>query len=251
MHGSRAFPTADGLHALIAPLAASPASLLITGETGTGKGRLARRIHQAGPRRARPFVHVDCAALSPTVIESELFGHERGAFTDAVARRPGRLELARDGTLFLDEIGDLHPALQAKLLRVLQDREFERVGGAETLRFRARVVAATHRDLPSRIAAGAFRADLYYRIDVLTLAVPPLRERLAELPSLIDELLAEAGRAEVRLDAAALDRLRAHAWPGNVRELVNVLERCLTFAPSGRIGFADVDRALARRAVRC
>ena len=250
MHRENAFPGVAAPKDLILPVAASRASLLITGETGTGKGRLARRIHEAGPRRDRPFVHVDCAALSPSVIESELFGHERGAFTDAVARRPGRLELARDGTLFLDEIGDLHPALQAKLLRVLQDRAFERVGGSETLAFAARVIAATHRDLPARVAAGAFRSDLYYRIDVLTLAMRPLRERLAELPQLVAALLAEAGHAGVRIDPPALERLRAHPWPGNVRELVNVLERCVTFGPPGRIGLADVERALSRRAAR-
>ncbi|HKJ25678.1 MAG TPA: sigma-54 dependent transcriptional regulator [Myxococcota bacterium] len=227
--------------------AARDASLLVTGETGVGKGHVARRVHALGPRRARPFVHVDCTALSPTLVESELFGHERGAFTDAAARRVGRLERAGAGTLFLDEIGDLPLELQAKLLRVLQDREFERVGGAETLVLRARVVAATHRDLAARVAAGRFREDLYYRLDVLRLAVPPLRERLEDLPALAAAALERAGAAgRVRFDAHALARLCAHPWFGNVRELGNVVERCVARVARGTIGADIVERALAR-----
>jgi DNA-binding NtrC family response regulator len=227
--------------------AARGASLLVTGETGVGKGRVARRVHALGPRRGRPFVHVDCTALSPTLVESELFGHERGAFTDAAARRVGRLERAGTGTLFLDEIGDLPLELQAKLLRVLQDREFERVGGAETLTLRARVIAATHRDLAARVASGRFREDLYYRLDVLHLAVPPLRERLEDLPALVASALERSGDGgPVRFDARALARLCAHPWPGNVRELGNVIERCVARVGRGVVTAEIVDRALAR-----
>ena len=238
------------LREAIACVARSDACVLIRGETGSGKGLVARRIHAESARHDRPFVHVDCAALSPTVIESELFGHERGAFTDAVARRPGRLELARDGTLFLDEIGDLALPLQAKLLRVLQDREFERVGGVETLALRARVIAATHRDLPARIEVGRFRRDLYYRLDVLSLSVPPLRERLEDLPALLAALQSGRTGAGAPFSAAAVERLCEHDWPGNVRELANVVERCLTFEHERPIGAPAVERALAGGSAR-
>jgi len=250
------------LREAIGQVARSDATVLVTGETGTGKGVVARLVHERGPRARQPFVHVDCAALSPTVIESELFGHERGAFTDAVDRRPGRLELAGGGTLFLDEVGDLEPRLQAKLLRVLQDREFERVGGVRTLELRARVIAATHRDLPALVEEGRFRADLYYRLDVLQLHVPPLRDRLEDLPRLTRALLERSAGdgPPPRVTECALLRLRAHAWPGNVRELANVLERCVAFgrgrpAPGAaadgvRIDAVLVDEALAR-AARC
>jgi len=235
------------LREALGTVAASDATLLVTGETGTGKGLVARCVHERGPRHHHPFVHVDCAALSPTVVESELFGHERGAFTDAVARRPGRFELAGCGTLFLDEVGDLPPHLQAKLLRVLEDREFERVGGVQTLALRARVVAATHRDLPRMVEEGRFRSDLYYRLDVLHLAIPPLRERIEDLTLLADSVLAQGHRRNgFALTPDALARLRAHPWPGNVRELVNVLERCRTLAAGPRIDVAVVERALAR-----
>jgi transcriptional regulator with GAF, ATPase, and Fis domain len=241
------------LREAVTRVARSEATLLLTGETGSGKGLVARRVHELSARRDGPFVHVDCASLSPTVIESELFGHERGAFTDAVSRRAGRLERASGGTLFLDEIGDLAPALQAKLLRVLQDREFERVGGSRTLRLDARVIAATHRDLPARVRRGAFRADLFYRLDVLGVAVPPLRERKGDLPELARDALARIarrnGQAPLELCAEALHRLALHAWPGNVRELLNVLERCAILATGRRVTARDVERALARPAV--
>ncbi len=232
------------LRAELPRVAASDASVLIWGETGSGKGLVARALHARSARRGRPFVHVDCAALSPTVIESELFGHERGAFTDAVARRPGRFELAGRGTLFLDEIGDLAPELQAKLLRVLQDREYERVGGVETLHLRARVVAATHRDLPAQVAAGRFRSDLFYRLDVLSLRVPPLRERREDLPALLEQLQAAFGVTEPPTPDV-LDALAQHDWPGNVRELANVVERVLTL--EGRLDPVAIERALSRR----
>ncbi|MCZ6785174.1 MAG: sigma-54 dependent transcriptional regulator, partial [Proteobacteria bacterium] len=210
----------------VAPLRST---VLISGETGTGKGLVARLLHATSPRAALPFIHVDCAALSPTVVESELFGHERGSFTGAVARRAGRFELAGEGTIFLDEIGDLAPALQAKLLRVLQDREYERIGGGRTLAMTARVIAATHADLPRAVAAGRFRRDLFYRLNVVHLRVPPLRERKGDLPRLVAaglERIAESlGVRAPQVDEKAIERLAEHAWPGNVRELLNLLER--------------------------
>src|SRR5436190_1710485 len=203
--------------------AALSSTVLLLGETGVGKGLVARTLHGGSPRRQLPFVHADCASLAPSVLESELFGHERGAFTGAVARRVGRLERAGRGTLFLDEIGELDAALQGRLLRVLQDREFERVGSSEPRRFTARIVAATQRDLSADVRAGRFRADLFYRLDVIRIAIPPLRERAADLAPLCAALLARIaarhGSAPLRLAGPALDALARHAWPGNVREL--------------------------------
>ena len=199
------------------------ATVLVTGETGTGKGLVARCLHASS---RGPFVHVDCASLSPTVIESELFGHERGAFTGAHASRRGRLEQAGRGTLFLDEVAEIEPALQAKLLRVLQDREFERVGGSRRVPFLARVVAATNRDLGEEMAAGRFRRDLYYRLQVVELHVPPLRERGGDVRLLFEWALRRvhaAARPAVAEDF--LPALEQRAWPGNVRELLNLVER--------------------------
>ncbi len=194
-------------------------AVLITGETGTGKGVVARALHAQSRGAAAPFVHVDCSALAPSVIESELFGHARGAFTGAARDRLGRFELADGGTLFLDEIGDLALPLQAKLLRALQDRVFERVGCAAPRRLRARILTATHRDLEAAVEAGTFRADLYYRINVVPVEVPPLRERLEDLAELI------TGGGFPLPDPAALEAFRRYRWPGNVRELYNQLER--------------------------
>jgi DNA-binding NtrC family response regulator len=209
--------------------AASDCTVLLTGETGTGKGEVARLIHRLSPRAQGRLIHVDCAALSPQVIESELFGHERGAFTDAATRHPGRFELAEGGTVFLDEVAELAPNLQAKLLRVLHDRRFERVGGSVTLAMRARVVAATNRPLGVEVASGRFRADLYYRLAVLELELPPLRDRIEDLPELIEEirrgLSARLDRVVKPPTWAAREILARHCWPGNVRELVNLLER--------------------------
>jgi DNA-binding NtrC family response regulator len=217
------------LRACIERAAPSDCSVLLTGETGTGKGEIARAVHRGSSRAAGPFVHVNCAALSPGVIESELFGHERGAFTDASMRRSGRFEQADDGTLFLDEVAELAADLQAKLLRVLHDRSYERVGGSAPLTMRARVVAATNRSLQAEVRAGRFRSDLYYRLAVVELELPPLRQRLDDLPALIDairrSLAARLGVAVGAPTAAACDVLGRHAWPGNVRELVNLLER--------------------------
>jgi DNA-binding NtrC family response regulator len=219
------------LRGQIARLADLPTTVLLLGETGTGKGVVARALHASGARRARPFVHVDCAGLPEALFESELLGHERGAFTGAVAARVGRAEAAADGTLFLDEIGELPLRLQAKLLRLLQERCFERVGGGAVRPFRARVVAATHADLDAAVVRGAFRRDLWFRLDVARLELPPLRERREDLPALARALLertaARLGLPSRPCDAGLLARLAAHAWPGNVRELENALERWL------------------------
>jgi DNA-binding NtrC family response regulator len=215
----------------LARLAPLPTTVLVTGETGVGKGLVARALHYGSARRGHPFVQVDCTALSPSLIESELFGHERGSFTGAVEARAGYLERAAHGTLFLDEIGDLAHPQQAKLLRVLQEREFERVGGNRALAMNARVVAATNRDLGMDVRNGRFRRDLYYRLDVARIEIPPLRERASDIPALIAATLdvhcaAYALPAPI-LTEGAMSTLTAHSWPGNVRELSNVAERLL------------------------
>jgi transcriptional regulator with PAS, ATPase and Fis domain len=229
-------------------IARADATVLLRGETGTGKGLAARLLHDASSRAGAPFAHVDCAALAPSVIESELFGHERGAFTGADAARAGRLEAAARGTLFLDEIAELEPRLQAKLLRALQDRAFERVGGTRTLALTARVVAATHRDLRRAVAEGAFRADLYFRLQVCEVTLPPLRERLGDLPVLVarglEAIAARAGRAAPRTTAGFLDVLARHAWPGNVRELENLIERVVVHDEDGVLDAADAETGL-------
>jgi DNA-binding NtrC family response regulator len=239
-------PETQRLRRSVAMAAATSATLLITGETGSGKGVVARAVHLRSERRDRPLVHVDCAALSPSVIESELFGHERGAFTGAEARRAGRFELANSGAIFLDEIGDLAPSLQAKLLRVLQERRFERVGGTRTLPMRARVMAATNLDLEAAVREHRFREDLYYRLNVLRISVPPLRERREDIADLaIRGLRQQARRLGLpppKPTAALLDRLASHSWPGNVRQLLNVLERLLVLHPGGFLDAADLER---------
>jgi DNA-binding NtrC family response regulator len=236
------------LRAQIAAAAQVPSTLLITGETGTGKGVVARAVHFRSLRAGAPLVHLDCASVSEGTFESELFGHERGAFTDARERRSGRLEEAGAGTLFLDEIGELGVRLQAKLLRTLQERAFERVGGNATLELRARVIAATNRDLAGAVQRGAFRADLYYRLDVLRIHVPPLRERMEDLPLLVAEGVARAsralGRAAPCVSEGFLARLRQHAWPGNVRELFNVLERCVARVDARELAAFHLEGAL-------
>ncbi len=212
-------------------VARSRATVLITGESGTGKELFARLLHNEGPRHQKPFVRVNCAALAESLLESELFGHEKGAFTGAVARRAGRFELADGGTLFLDEIGETSPALQAKLLRVLEEREFERVGGVTTLSCDVRAVAATNRDLEKEITEGRFREDLFYRLRVVQLRIPPLRERREDVEPLARHFLERYARengARVRgISERALDVLRSYSWPGNVRELENTIERAV------------------------
>ncbi len=213
----------------IAQVAPTATTVLIRGESGTGKELVAHAIHYHSPRSAKPFVKVNCAALPESLIESELFGHEKGAFTGAVARKRGRFELAESGTLFLDEIGDLSPALQVKLLRVLQEREFERVGGTETIRVNVRVIAATNVDLEGAVADGRFRSDLYYRLNVFSIFLPSLRERKTDILLLADHFLDKYSKQNSkrikRISTPAIDMLMTYHWPGNVRELENVIER--------------------------
>jgi two-component system nitrogen regulation response regulator GlnG len=230
-------PRMQEVYKTIGRIAATDVTVLLRGESGTGKEVVARAIHHYSRRAGKPFVAVSCAAIPAPLLESELFGHERGAFTDAHQRRLGRFELAHGGTLYLDEVGDLGPELQPKLLRVLQERQLERVGGTETLAVDVRVVAATHRDLEALIRDGRFREDLYYRLNVVTLALPPLRERLEDVPFLVDHFLAKYGRelGERALSAEALERLMGYGWPGNVRELENVIQHAMVMAGGGVI----------------
>jgi|SRR5690606_12409018 len=225
-------------------VAGSRANVLITGESGTGKELVARAVHELGPRRAAPFVVVNCAAIPEPLLESELFGHEKGAFTGAHERRIGRFEAASGGTLFLDEIGELPLALQAKLLRAIQDRTIDRVGSAQPIPVDARVVAATNRELDKEVAAGAFRADLYYRIHVVPIALPPLRERREDIRLLADTFLArvrsEAQRGPRVIAPAAVTALERYAWPGNVRELENAIERAVALADGESLELADL-----------
>jgi transcriptional regulator with GAF, ATPase, and Fis domain len=205
--------------------------VLITGETGTGKELVARAIHRRSPRSSRAFVAVNCAAIPRDLIASELIGHEKGAFTGAVQRRPGRFERADGGTLFLDEVGELSPEIQVALLRILEEREFERLGGTQTIRVDVRVIAATNRDLTAAIDAGSFREDLYYRLNVFPLEVPPLRERRQDIPLLvmyfIERYARKTGKPIRRVNKPAMERLQSYPWPGNVRELQNVIERSI------------------------
>jgi Nif-specific regulatory protein len=215
-----------------------PTTVLIRGETGTGKELIANAIHYNSPRARGPYVRLNCASLPENLLESELFGHEKGAFTGAVNSRKGRFEMADGGTLFLDEIGDISPAFQAKLLRVLQEGELERVGGGRTLKLDVRLIAATHRDLEAAVDSGDFREDLYYRLNVMPIVLPPLRERLEDLPKIANHLLDRLGglqRRPLRLTAGAQRRLAQHHWPGNVRELENCLERAAVMSESGEI----------------
>ncbi|HUB08270.1 MAG TPA: sigma-54 dependent transcriptional regulator [Myxococcales bacterium] len=227
-------PAMQALGDAIRRVAASQTTVLILGESGTGKELAARAVHDLSPRRDGPFVTVNCAALAEGLLESELFGHERGSFTGAVRRKLGRFELASGGTIFLDEIGEVPVALQVKLLRILQEKEFQRVGGEETLSVDVRVVAATNRDLEAEVRAGRFREDLYYRLAIVPLSLPPLRDRAADVPELALHFLRKhAPRVNRRvkgISEAGLARLSAYPWPGNVRELENAIERALVFA---------------------
>jgi two-component system response regulator HydG len=232
----------------IEKVAPTDASVYIHGESGTGKELVARAIHARSRREPGPFVKVNCGALTETLLESELFGHEKGAFTGAIKRKLGRFELADKGTLFLDEIGDVTPALQLKLLRVLQEREFERVGGEETIKVDVRVISATHKDIRAEVAAGRFREDLFYRLHVVPCPVPPLRDRKEDIPRLvahfIDKLGPRTNPAVKGISAVALARLGAYHWPGNVRELENAIEQSLVFAEGAEIDLGALPGAL-------
>jgi sigma-54 dependent transcriptional regulator, flagellar regulatory protein len=231
------------VHRLIEQVAPFDTNVLILGESGTGKEMVARHVHELSDRAAHPFVPVNCGAIPADLLESELFGHEKGAFTGALSTRLGRFEFAEGGTLFLDEIGDMSLQMQVKLLRVLQERTFERVGSNKTIWCNVRIIAATHRDLDAAILAGRFREDLYYRLNVFPLQMPPLRERLDDLPVLIEHLVQRQGQSAGRrfqLDQSALNCLARNRWPGNVRELANLLERLAILFPSRTITAADL-----------
>jgi DNA-binding NtrC family response regulator len=227
-------PASLRLLELAQKVAAAPTTLLIAGESGTGKDHLARLVHELGPRRDAPFLKIDCASLPPQLVESELFGHERGAFTGAVERKLGRFELGGNGSIVLDEVAALSPETQGKLLRILQERSFERLGGTETLHIEARLIALTNVDLAAAVRSGHFREDLYFRLNVLSLAVLPLRERRADILPLADALLATLrtihAKPNVQLSEPARRILLVYGWPGNVRELRNALERAVVFA---------------------
>ena len=235
------------VHKLIDKVAPSTAPVLVLGESGTGKELVAREIHARGPRKDGPFIAVNCAALSEGVLESELFGHEKGAYTGAAGFRKGRFELADGGTLFLDEIGELSPPVQVKLLRFLQEKEFERVGGSKTVRVDTRIVAATHKDLKNAISDGSFREDLYYRLNVISMELPPLRDRLEDIPLLAEHFLERYGLEMgkfPKLSAEVLDRLAHYRWPGNIRELQNVIERAVVLAEGDQLTLSDLPREL-------
>ncbi len=232
--------------ALARKVAPSEATVLLTGESGTGKEVLARAIHEWSARRDQALVAVNCAALAETLLESELFGHEKGAFTDAADRKLGWFEVAKRGTIFLDEIAETKPSTQAKLLRVLEDRRFHRLGGSEIIEADVRVVAATNRDLPREIAEGRFREDLFYRLNVFPLERPPLRERLEDLDELAVHFLRRSGYRGPGLDPAAREMLGGYDWPGNLRELRNVIERAVILAGEGPIGLAEIHIPAAR-----
>jgi DNA-binding NtrC family response regulator len=228
-------PASLRLLELAQKVAPTATTLLIIGESGTGKDHLARLIHEVGPRRDAPYLKIDCASLPPHLVESELFGHERGSFTGAVERKLGRLEMGGAGTIVLDEVAALSSEAQGKMLRVLQERSFERLGGTETLHITARIIALTNVDLPAAVKNGTFREDLYFRLNVLTLGVPPLRERRADILPLAEYLLdvvrAVHGRGVTKFSEPAQRMLLAYAWPGNIRELRNALERAVVFSP--------------------
>jgi two-component system response regulator AtoC len=246
--GSRAM---NEVRDLIRRAAVSTATVLVRGESGTGKELVARAIHDGGPRAQAPFVKIHCGALPDTLIESELFGYEKGAFTGAASRKPGRIELAEGGTVFLDEIGDVSPVVQVKLLRLLQDREFERLGGTQTLKLTARIVAATHQPLEDLIKAQKFREDLFYRLNVLPIWMPALRDRATDIAALARHFCRAFGDANGRgplaLAGDAIAILQRQAWPGNVRELQNFIERLVVLSDGDALTAADVARELARR----
>jgi two-component system, NtrC family, response regulator AtoC len=232
------------VYQVVEKVADTPSTVLITGESGTGKELVARALHDNSSRRAGPFIKINCAAIPKTLMESELFGYEKGAFTGAVGSKPGRFELAHGGSLFLDEIGEIPVEMQVKLLRVLQESEFERVGGIKTIKVDVRLITATNRDLAAEITTGGFRDDLYYRLNVVPIHLPPLRERREDIPLLVDHFLARFNeRLKKQIAGAApeaLERLVSHQWPGNIRELENVIERTILFCEDTHIRLADL-----------
>ena len=236
------------IFALIEKVAPTKATVLITGDSGTGKELIARAIHYNSPRKDHPFISVNCGALPETLLESELFGHEKGAFSGAVSQRKGRFELAHEGTLFLDEISEMSPPLQVKLLRILQEMEFERVGGSQTLKVDVRVVAASNRNLKEDAANGRFRSDLYYRLNVVHVYLPPLRERPDDLPLLVNHFLAKYAKENhqelIAISSGAMERILDYHWPGNVRELENVIERAIILSDRHEIQVKDLPSEL-------
>ncbi|MCW7554169.1 sigma-54 dependent transcriptional regulator [Endozoicomonas gorgoniicola] len=231
------------VRAAMSKVANSDVSVLITGESGTGKEVVARNLHEHSDRKGGPFVPVNCGAIPHDLLESELFGHEKGSFTGAVATRKGRFELAQGGTLFLDEIGDMPMHMQVKLLRVLQERTFDRVGGSEPIEVNVRIIAATHKNLKDMIEVGEFREDLYYRLNVFPIEMPALRERPEDIPLILNELVGameKQGRGSIRLSSASILSLCRHDWPGNVREMANLLERLAVMYPYGVVGIQDL-----------
>jgi nitrogen regulation protein NR(I) len=232
------------VYQVVEKVADTPSTVLITGESGTGKELVARALHDNSSRRAGPFIKINCAAIPKTLMESELFGYEKGAFTGAVGSKPGRFELAHGGSLFLDEIGEIPVEMQVKLLRVLQESEFERVGGIKTIKVDVRLITATNRDLAAEIITGGFRDDLYYRLNVVPIHLPPLRERREDIPLLVDHFIARFNeRLKKQIAGAApeaLERLVSHQWPGNIRELENVIERTILFCEDTHIRLADL-----------
>jgi two-component system NtrC family response regulator len=222
---------------------------LITGPSGTGKELIAKAIHYNSPRKDRPFISVNCGALTETLLESELFGHEKGAFTGAVAMKKGRFELSDRGTLFLDEIGDMPPPLQVKLLRVLQEMEFERVGGTRTIKVDVRVLSASNRNIKEDVANELFREDLFYRLNVMNIEVPPLRERIDDIPLLVKHFIekyrGDEGKSKIELSPDVWKILYNYSWPGNIRELENVIERAVVLNPGGLISLEDLPEELA------
>jgi transcriptional regulator with GAF, ATPase, and Fis domain len=233
---------------LIERAAPTDSTVLILGESGTGKELIAENIHQQSPRRDRPLIKLNCAAIPETLLESELFGHEKGAFTGALMRKTGRFELADGGTLLLDEIGDMSPTTQSKILRVLQEREFERVGGSATVRVDVRIIASTNKDLARAVKDGRFRDDLYFRLNVVTISVPPLRDRREEIPDFVNHFLSETnarlGRAVTRVSPDAMAALMEYEWPGNVRELRNAIERAVVVCDAEVVALANLPAVL-------
>ncbi|HVU50887.1 MAG TPA: sigma-54 dependent transcriptional regulator [Polyangia bacterium] len=232
------------IYGVVEKVANTPSTVLITGESGTGKELIARALHENSSRHGGPFIKINCAAIPKTLMESELFGYEKGAFTGAVGAKPGRFELAHGGTLFLDEIGEIPIEMQVKLLRVLQESEFERVGGIKTIKVDVRLVTATNRDLLAEIGAGSFREDLFYRLNVVPIHIPPLRERREDIPLLVEHFIAkfnERLRKQIEsIDEDAVSRLVAHPWPGNIRELENLMERTVLFCEGPQIRVSDL-----------